>query len=59
MRRVVAIFLQFQRDTGHPHPNRGAAIGNYGGLLDAMGKSQDEIAATIRGMAEAAGVSLG
>jgi len=59
MRRALSIFLQFQRDTGHPHPHRDTVIGNYRGLLDAMGKSQDEIAATIRGMAEAAGVSLG
>ena len=59
MRRMVTIFLQFQRDTGHPHPNRDAAIGNYWRLLEGRGKSQDEIAATILGMAEAAGLSLG
>ncbi len=59
MRRHLAIFLRFQRDTGHAHPHRDAAIGNYWGLLEAMGKSEDEIVATIRGMVEAAGISLG
>lgn len=57
-RRAVAIFLQFQRDTGHPHPDRDTAITNFWCLLAAIGKSQDEIAATIRGMLDAAGVSL-
>ena len=29
MRRALAIFLAFQRDTGHAHPHRDAAIRNY------------------------------
>jgi hypothetical protein len=37
-RRMVAIFLAFQRDTGHVHPHRDAAIRNYAGLLAAMGQ---------------------
>jgi tetratricopeptide (TPR) repeat protein len=59
MRRGVAIFLAFQRDTGHANPHRDAVIGHYRGLLDAMGKTRDEIVATIGGMLAEAGVSLG
>jgi hypothetical protein len=47
MRRAVAIFLAFQRDTGHAHPNRDPVIGNYRDLLAAMGRSQPEIAAAL------------
>src|SRR5271165_2066441 len=47
MRRALAIFLAFQRDTGHAHPHRDAAIGNYGSLLAAMGRSEAEIEAAI------------
>jgi tetratricopeptide (TPR) repeat protein len=44
MRRHLAIFLAFQRDTGHAHPRRDAAIGNYTRLLAAMGRSDVQIA---------------
>jgi tetratricopeptide (TPR) repeat protein len=47
MRRHLVIFLAFERDTGHAHPHRDAAIGNYAGLLAAMDKTEAEIAATI------------
>ncbi len=47
MRRMVVIFLAFERAIGHAHPHRDAAIGNYAGLLAAMGKSEAEIAAAI------------
>ena len=47
MRRHLVIFLAFQRDTGHAHPHRDAAIGNYAGLLRAMGKSEAEIDALL------------
>jgi Tetratricopeptide repeat/Domain of unknown function (DUF4062) len=47
MRRHLVIFLAFQRDTGHAHPHRDAAIRNYTGLLGAMGKTQPEIDATL------------
>jgi tetratricopeptide (TPR) repeat protein len=46
-RRVLAIFLAFERTTGYAHPNRDVAIKNYVGLLEAMGKSEPEIAAII------------
>jgi len=47
MRRALAIFLAFQRDTGHAHPHRDAAIRNYAGLLTAMGRTEADIAAAL------------
>ena len=51
MRRMVEIFLRFTRATGHPHPHLQAAANNYAGLLQAMGRSREEIMATLRRMA--------
>ena len=42
MRRHVEIFLKFTEVNGHPHPHLRAALGNYGGLLKAMGQSDAE-----------------
>ena len=50
MRRMVEIFVKFTRATGHPHPHLQAATNNYAGLLQAMGRSREEIMATLRGM---------
>lgn len=47
MRRMVAIFIEFERKTGHPHPHRDAAQRNYAGLLTEMGKTETEIEAAI------------
>jgi tetratricopeptide (TPR) repeat protein len=47
MRRHLAIFIDFEHKTGHPHPHRDDAVGNYAGLLAAMGKSEAEIRAAI------------
>jgi hypothetical protein len=47
MRRHLAIFIDFERRTGHSHPYRRAAIRNYSGLLAAMGKSEAEIKAAL------------
>jgi hypothetical protein len=47
MRRMLAIFIDFERKTGHPHPHRNSALRNYSGLLVAMGKSEAEIGAQI------------
>jgi hypothetical protein len=58
MRRMVVIFLAFERATGHAHPNRDTALGNYAGLLAAMGQSKPEIAATIDGLRREAGLPL-
>jgi tetratricopeptide (TPR) repeat protein len=46
-RRHVAIFLEFTRRMGHPHPHLEDALENYIGLLAAMGKSPEEIEAAI------------
>jgi hypothetical protein len=51
IRRVLAILLDFERKTGHPHPHRDAALRNYGGLLTAMGKSEGEINTAIASLA--------
>ena len=48
-----------KRHDGRVRAGRDTVIGNYEGLLEAMGKSQDEIAAAIRGMLDAAGLRLG
>jgi hypothetical protein len=42
MRRHLEIFLKFTRTTGHRHPHLQDAIGNYVGLLKAMGCTEDE-----------------
>ena len=56
MRRMLAIFLTFQRDTGHAHPHRDAAIRNYTRLLAAMGQGEAEIAAVITALWREAGL---
>jgi len=56
MRRMMVIFLAFEGATGHPHPHRDAAIGNYADLLAAMGKSEAEIAAAIAALQQDAGL---
>ena len=59
MRRMVAIFLAFQRDTGHAHPHRDAAINNYAALLTDMGKTEAEIIAALTALFRAAGLDPG
>ncbi len=59
MRRMVAIFLAFQRDTGHAHPHRDAAINNYASLLTAMGKTEAEIIAALTALMREAGLDPG
>jgi hypothetical protein len=41
-RRAVAILVDFERETGHRHPDRDVYIWRYGALLEAMGKSEAE-----------------
>ena len=43
MRRQLEILLAFKMTTGHEHQYLGAAIGNYTGLLEAMGRSSEQI----------------
>ena len=50
MRRHLAVFIDFERRTGHPHPHRDMASRNYAGVLAAMGKGEAEIKAAIDGV---------
>jgi len=47
MRRHLAIIMRFQLATGHEHPRWRTAVNNYGGLLEAMGKTEEEALASI------------
>jgi tetratricopeptide (TPR) repeat protein len=47
MHRLVTIFVDFTRRTGHPHPHLEAALQNYAALLADMGKSPAAVKATI------------
>jgi hypothetical protein len=55
MRRVLIIFLDFTRRTGHEHPHLQMAVGNYRGLLRAMGKADAEIEAAIEALVRPVG----
>jgi hypothetical protein len=44
-----AILLEFQRHTGHDHPNQDVVPRNYWQLLRAPGKSQAEIGLAMQG----------
>ncbi len=50
-RRAVEILIEFNRATGHPHPHLQDAVNNYKSLLRAMGRSEEQILATLREMA--------
>ena len=52
MRRHVEIFLAFTRRTGHEHPHLRAAFENYSLLLEAMGRTETEIAATLAALGD-------
>jgi len=58
-RRAVEIFLQFGRATGHEHTNLHNVIGNYTGLLAAMGRSKAQIEARLNDIGRPFGKSLG
>jgi tetratricopeptide (TPR) repeat protein len=51
MRRHLKIFLNFTYATDRLHPHLRAAFGNYARLLLAMGRSEEQIQATLREMA--------
>ena len=51
MRRQVEIFVKFSRATDRAYPKLEATINNYARLLDAMGHSQEQILADLRGLA--------
>ncbi len=51
MHRALTIAILSSRATGYPHPHLQSFHNNYAKLLQAMGRSREEIAATIRRMA--------
>ena len=51
-RRVVEILLLFVQRTGHEHPHLYTSLGNYGGLLSALGHSDEQVKATIDSLIE-------
>jgi hypothetical protein len=51
MRRHVMIFRKFQEATGREHPHWETVLGNYWGLLTAMGLNAAQIAAKMQALA--------
>jgi tetratricopeptide (TPR) repeat protein len=49
-RRALAIFIDFERKNGHPHPDCQMIRDRFAGLLAEMGKSEAEIEAAIAEM---------
>ena len=56
-RRALVILLAFQHNTGHVHPHRDTAVGNYAGLLAAMGRSETEFEAAFEELLRETGLS--
>ena len=50
-RRTLQIFLRFSRATGHPHPHLQDSVNEYASLLHAIGRSSEQILATLRELA--------
>lgn len=48
MRRTVEIFAAFHQNTGHQHPDWQTAIRNYRALLAELGRTPEEVEATLR-----------
>jgi tetratricopeptide (TPR) repeat protein len=51
MRRHLQIYIEFSRATRHGHPQLKTAFANYTALLEAMGRSKQEIRAILRDLA--------
>jgi tetratricopeptide (TPR) repeat protein len=51
LRRSVEILVRSSRSAGHPHPHLYAAANNYGGILEAMGRSREDIIAVLQRLA--------
>lgn len=52
MHRALEILRDFTRRTGHEHPHLRDTLGNYVALLKQMGKSDEEIKATLEALAQ-------
>ena len=58
IRTAVQTFLSFTRDTGHQHAHLMGALKNYGGLLMAMGDTQEQAREKIRAVMAPFGMSI-
>jgi tetratricopeptide (TPR) repeat protein len=56
--RMVGIFLDFTRRTGHEHPHLRTVLTNYAGILKAMGRSKPKIQAQLRALQAKYGVKV-
>jgi len=52
LRRGVEILMKIARSTKQPHPQAQTLVNDYAELLKAMGRSQEEISATVHKMVE-------
>ncbi len=48
MRRALLILVEFTRRIGREHPHLDVILGNYRGLLEALGKTPDQIRQCLR-----------
>jgi hypothetical protein len=51
MNHALEISVNFTRTNGHPHPELQAILDNYANLLTQMGRSGEQIIATLHGIA--------
>ena len=56
---MVEILLEFTATNRHSHPHLQAVIGNYEGLLRAMGRSEAEARQELNDLLAEYGMSLG
>jgi tetratricopeptide (TPR) repeat protein len=54
-RRAVQIWIGFQRQTGYEHPNLRVGVANYVSLLQAMGRTEEQIQQQLRELDESLG----
>jgi tetratricopeptide (TPR) repeat protein len=57
--RTVEILLRFTVDTGHEHPHLQIAIARYKGVLQQMGRSEQEIQSQLNAVGRPFGIQLG
>lgn len=57
-RRMVGIFLEFIRRTGNDHPNFRDGLANYIGILEALGRSKEEVQEALDSLQKDHGVTF-
>ncbi len=58
MRRMVELLLHCGKRAGHPHPHMRAGAANYAGLLQKMGRSQQDINIQLNNLGQPFGIQL-